>query len=829
MIDNRVRKGYEELKQTKIKYGNYKKTLFHVHTPASYDYKLLKDFKNSEEYEKATAAEIYRKVAKNQLLEEIIKDYAKSPSLPDELSLFKDHKEFYSYLLLGQEILENTYEMVVITDHNTLDGYKKLKFIIDELCKIKTYKYCTIIPGVEITCSDRLHVVGIFNEEKIKDVDDWIQQELISEKSGLMRPSFDVLEYFHNIGGISYIAHINSSDIFKDNKYFSGGYRKKLLSSDHSKYIGLSNISAKEQIQRLLKQENNMSRNFLIDNDAHTIEEISEKMMWVKTSSNTVNDLLDALREYDVAIRLYEPPEPKVSIQGVWIEKEKNGFLKGKDENSNYCARYSPSLNSYIGGRGTGKSTILELIDFVLTQSFDNDDQLFFFSLHGFICILFDYNGEEFLVSCNLPKHKTNIDLIAALDGRDSEKYRKEIEYNKNNLKRNIFKKHIKVYKVLNNNSKIKFVQPKGGKATTIEKLYDKKYSVNKLVEIASSEKISSFIYDLLLNTSSIRSAKNLVRFRARSGLNNFLENINHQLLKRQKEINSELKPYNDKQKDKLKVVYKLNDINDYYFPQKYFRYPKMKDIEKYDITSKEIMSYFEYIVRQISFIKFIKLCLNNQEQLKKFNLSSFSNANRSANLDKTTVNSENEELIKEYLFEQFLKQNPISNFKTYFEYKLYSIDNYSISFNVNAYETNQTKKDYFKDIKTLSLGQKVVAMLNFILGYGDFINNHKPIIIDQPEDNLDSRYIYKNLVNQFRRLKESRQIIIATHNATLVTNSLSENVIVMESDGKYGWMEQSGYTLDYRIRKNIVNIMEGGNNSFRHRSAIYNEILKSN
>ncbi len=50
-----------------------------------------------------------------------------------------------------------------------------------------------------------------------------------------------------------------------------------------------------------------------------------------------------------------------------------------------------------------------------------------------------------------------------------------------------------------------------------------------------------------------------------------------------------------------------------------------------------------------------------------------------------------------------------------------------------------------------VSLGQKVVVMLSFVLGYSDYSNDYRPLIIDQPEDNLDNQYIYHNLVHQLR------------------------------------------------------------------------------
>lgn len=83
-----------------------------------------------------------------------------------------------------------------------------------------------------------------------------------------------------------------------------------------------------------------------------------------------------------------------------------------------------------------------------------------------------------------------------------------------------------------------------------------------------------------------------------------------------------------------------------------------------------------------------------------------------------------------------------------------------------------------YKPVGMLSLGQKVVAMLSFILGYSEHSKDYRPLIIDQPEDNLDNQYIYKNLVKQLRSIKDRRQVIIATHNATIVTNAKADKFV---------------------------------------------------
>lgn len=158
---------------------------------------------------------------------------------------------------------------------------------------------------------------------------------------------------------------------------------------------------------------------------------------------------------------------------------------------------------------------------------------------------------------------------------------------------------------------------------------------------------------------------------------------------------------------------------------------------------------------------------------------------------------------------------------------KIFSKENTRfLEFNINSKESSQQLDILYKEVGVLSLGQKVVAMLNFLLAYSDYSKDFRPLIIDQPEDNLDNRYIYRHLVQQFRDVKAQRQIILATHNATIVTNSMTDQVVIMESDGVNGWIESQGYVSEKYIKNHIINQLEGGKNSFKHKISIYETAL---
>lgn len=149
---------------------------------------------------------------------------------------------------------------------------------------------------------------------------------------------------------------------------------------------------------------------------------------------------------------------------------------------------------------------------------------------------------------------------------------------------------------------------------------------------------------------------------------------------------------------------------------------------------------------------------------------------------------------------------------------------------------------DYESDsLLDMSPGKRSFVVLKLLL---DFSEKKCPILIDQPEDNLDNRAIYSDLVKYIREKKKERQIIIVTHNPNIVVGADSEEVIVANQNGKnapndkgikfqyiFGSLEQSAPRKDdskipilYRcgIREHVCDILEGGENAFRDRENKY-------
>ena len=124
---------------------------------------------------------------------------------------------------------------------------------------------------------------------------------------------------------------------------------------------------------------------------------------------------------------------------------------------------------------------------------------------------------------------------------------------------------------------------------------------------------------------------------------------------------------------------------------------------------------------------------------------------------------------------------------------------------------------DLFRETEHLSKGQKCTAILTLVL-----LKSDNPLIIDQPEDDLDNRFVVDDVVKKLRAEKENRQFIIATHNANITISADSELILALEADEKSGWEETSGSIDDQEVKDAVEKIIEGGKEAFLLRKEKY-------
>jgi DNA repair ATPase RecN len=122
------------------------------------------------------------------------------------------------------------------------------------------------------------------------------------------------------------------------------------------------------------------------------------------------------------------------------------------------------------------------------------------------------------------------------------------------------------------------------------------------------------------------------------------------------------------------------------------------------------------------------------------------------------------------------------------------------------------------RDFSRLSLGQQQSVLLVLMLSS----KSNAPLIIDQPEDNLDGEFIYHSLVPVLRLAKERRQIIIVTHNANIAVLGDAEQIVVLKSTSDKGMIVSRGSIDDPTTREAACNILEGAKEAFQRRAKVY-------
>jgi DNA repair exonuclease SbcCD ATPase subunit len=125
-------------------------------------------------------------------------------------------------------------------------------------------------------------------------------------------------------------------------------------------------------------------------------------------------------------------------------------------------------------------------------------------------------------------------------------------------------------------------------------------------------------------------------------------------------------------------------------------------------------------------------------------------------------------------------------------------------------------------DTRKLSPGTRGIVLLLLYLALDD--KDDRPLIIDQPEENLDPKSIFDELVTLFIAAKTKRQVIMVTHNANLVINTDADQIIIAEagphpSEGLPAISYVSGGLEDAAIREAVCGILEGGKTAFQERA----------
>ena len=152
---------------------------------------------------------------------------------------------------------------------------------------------------------------------------------------------------------------------------------------------------------------------------------------------------------------------------------------------------------------------------------------------------------------------------------------------------------------------------------------------------------------------------------------------------------------------------------------------------------------------------------------------------------------------------------------------KLMALESLELEHRVGI-ELNVTSGDappVFKALDKLSTGQQCTAILHLLL-----LDNRDPLVMDQPEDNLDNAFIAERIVRELRKAKTQRQFIFATHNANIPVFGDAEWIGVFTATDAHGSLgaDAQGSIDVPAIRDSVATILEGGRDAFMQRKSKY-------
>lgn len=316
----------------------------------------------------------------------------------------------------------------------------------------------------------------------------------------------------------------------------------------------------------------------------------------------------------------------------------------------------------------------------------------------------------------------------------------------------------------------------------------------NTLQEIISDER-SSLQEQIITITNTLEDYEKIIsklrsKFVAQKELN--------ELTNRKLEFEKSIKQLEENEALILKNEKDINDAIEH-ISDLYFSYGKItKDI--YASVHLDFLEFSEIVFTvQFSNENYIRAVEHNMNRSKNSGLSEASKLLLKDELYEPTT-EQLQEVINDVLSDNFVFKTSSGNDKKQFLSSLLN-NPYSVDY-LNSIRVKESDTTFDQ----MTGGQKAITMLELIFKLD---TNNYPILIDQPEDDLDANGIATNVVDFIKEQKEKRQIFIASHNANLVVCADSEEIIVADRDVDFSY--SSGAIEDKQIRKNIVDILEGG------------------
>ncbi len=829
----------------------------------------------------------------------------------------------YSHYLV--DVLKaNNISVVAITDHHVIDVER-----ITELQSLSG-EDLTILPGIEFCSelggSESIHFIGIFPENcDTQSIWTTLQGKVgltlqdIEAKGGFENIQCDLIDtcdLIHQLGGVTTVhagTKTNTVESIK-NTILNKMQQKRKILSDSIDILELGKVSDEQPYRDLVFKSIGFVSPMIICSDNHDIKNYTLKEnLWIKA-----NPTFEGLKQIT-----FEPVE-RVKLQTAKPEEKAgyhviNSITIDEDKFWSNEILLNPNLNTIIGGRSTGKSTLLKSIAKKIdpTIKLSSEKEESFINNHLNSIGLSWQDGEEgenrdiqffpqshMYEIANNPKRTDEL-IQVIIRENDIDNNLTTYENFSSSNRTDIINKVGSLFQLQTdiNNQKLNLKDKgdKDGIEKEIKSLEEKIKAINSDSEITKDDLIAfeELVKSVSAKEQTIKLYKddliNLKSLKTRSIVNSSLEYEFNTLSDNTRESISELftslttelnqkwqvqitkkeveleKSINDLDKDiaiiKDHDIFKkgqknLSDNKQYQVFKEKLEEERQKLIkiieieksitkvkEQLDLLKNEIINlHFKYYTEINNLIEKLKLSYNGIDIKSKFycpedNFKEFFDSRlnqRSGERQRYTSEfvSKYSANIKSYTSDFLTKAltNKIEYKGGYINSnvasELLSTNWFDISYDLTY------QNDTFID---MSQGKQAFVILKLLL---EFSNKKCPILIDQPEDSLDNRAIYVELVEYLKDKKKDRQIILVTHNPNVVVSADAEQIIVANQDGKdspneaemkfqyvSGALEFSKpedkkipFVLQSKgIREHVCEILEGGEDAFKKREQKYN------
>ena len=826
------------------------------------------------------------------------------------------------------ELKKKSVNIAAITNHNqfSYDEYLSLSEKCDE-------ENIWVLPGVELTVNDGkygLHVLIIFSDTEIKKKDfinDFLtigfeSKNRFDSTNNPLPCNFGLPEIIDKLDsfGHDYLlipAHVdNDKGFFKsfNSAIYKGFIEKGLFREKIIAFQDINN-SSKHNFERILKEvygDSYLSRipAYVSFSDSKKIADLGLHPHFIKLGCYDFKALKFAFLNHELRLKSNYQFEKYPMIKSIQIES--GNFIQ------QFNSPFNPGLNTVIGIRGSGKSTILEIIRWCFgLQPYEDDKYknqilknalgnggkvtVFIISKDGYEYKIEKYAGDNYEKVFNDKNELTQLKSLSALFNlnyfgqRDLAKISQEygkVSIIDDFIKEEINSLRIKEKTVLRNIEEL-IIQLKENQKFNFDKkqLQDdlavkteqKRIFKEKKVDIAFQEQANYEKDNVKINqikTVLDDISKELNKFKTNAAekfesiskikfnilkspdlefliilRNNFITKLDElnkliddsikNYFQRFKKFSKNLEEVKEKTR-LLSVQFNKDNIDsNFYFSLE-------KEIEKIKIqidTLENIDKKIIFIKKELD-IKIVELnkirhdiySIRNQkakeleQKINFIQLEVLYRSNEETFLEflsdrlsgKRITRQKYEKLIEKFKngyelvkaleksddeFEGILTSNEISSLgervdEYYHDFYTFQPDD---KLNIK-YKSNDT----FKEFEHLSIGQRAAALLGIILSEGC-----DPLIIDQPEDDIDNNTLYEGIIRLLHQQKNSRQFILATHNSNIVVLGDSDNVIICRSDREE--FKGNNDSIDMSsTQREIINIMEGGKDAFEKRKLIY-------